>query len=227
MKLRLEDRKVTIYPILLKKIGQGSQGKIYKYHNKALKVIRYEASDLTLEDYNHLQNIKTKRILLPEDAFTGISGNLRCYTIELIKKNRKNQIYKMLMNQFVEEVYQIERELDLLSNNHVVIQDLILKNFMFDGIFRFVDAGRYKINYSYSVSEIRNMNQNVFNCFILGELFTKKIYRDYDLGIVKHPMLEYLEMEYRESSCKTMGEYIEGTMDKNESVLQYIKKNKV
>lgn len=168
--------------------------------------------------------MKTKRILLPEDGFTDVSGDLRCYTIELITMNKKNQIYKMQMNQFVEEVYQIERELDLLSNNHVVIQDWILKNFMFDGIFRFVDAGRYQINYSYSVSEIRNMNQNVFNRFILGELFTKKIYLDYDLGIVKHPMLEYLEMEYRKSSCKTMGEYIESTMDKNENMLQYVKK---
>lgn len=224
MKLQLNGKKVTIYPILLKKLGKGTQGKVYQYHNKALKIIRSDSKDLTLEDYHHLKNIKTKRILLPEDSFTDFDGNLRCYTTELIKN--KNKLYKMMMTEFLEEVYQTEEELDLLSENYVTVHDWLRKNFMFDGMFRFVDAGKYKINPSQDRLEIRKHNQNVFNYFILGEMITSYFYPDYDLGMAKYPMLKQLEMEYRKSHCTTIGEYIESTINRKENFLQYIIKVK-
>ncbi|MCI8346762.1 MAG: hypothetical protein HFJ12_02295 [Bacilli bacterium] len=224
MRLYLKGKKVTIYPFLLKKIGYGTQGKIYRYHNRALKVIHPNVKDLTLRECQHLQNIKTKRILLPDDAFTDLYGTLHCYTTELIIE--QSDIYIMIMDKFLEEIYQVEKELDLLSRHYVMVHDWIRKNFMFDGIFRFVDAGRYEFCSSKKISEIRNYNQSVFNSFILGEMITYSFYPDYALGFAKHPMLRQLETNYRESQCKTMGEYVESTMSKNENFLQYIKRLK-
>jgi len=152
MMLYINDEMVIIFPRFLKKIDSGQQGTVYEYKGKALK-IPYKHSfismdyDISIRDCEYLKKMNTKRILLPEDALTNRRGDyLRAYTLELITKNDHDELFNISKDKFLEELYAIRDELKLLSENNVMVHDLIMENFMYDGMFRFVDCGRMILN---------------------------------------------------------------------------------
>lgn len=227
MKLYLNEQAITIHPILLKQLGYGTQGKVYKYKGEALKIFKRDIRDLSLEDCDYLKDINTNRILLPNKLLTNSDGMLTGYTTELISKEKLDEVYNLSKDVIVNELYEVSKEIKLLSNNYIFINDWNITNFMYDGMFRFVDSGYYKIDYlhAFEQNKINKYNNEVFNNFVFMELITAKFYQNYETGILTSSMLKAHERRYKELGCNLIGEYIEATMDKNDTFLEYVKKS--
>lgn len=226
MMLYLNGKKITIFPILLKEIGSGLQGKVYKYKGRALKIpyshknIFDKNFDISILDCKYLKNINTKRILLPKDYLIDKKGNLCAYTLTLININDKEKLYSISKDKFINELYALKEEIKLLSENCVTINDIKMKNFMYDGMFRFVDCGRYSISYQNignlkTIKNIENINNNHLQNFVINIL----ILRNMNLNKSKD-----IKAEIQKFGCVFIGEYIEKTMDKHETLLEYTKR---
>ena len=118
MKLYLNEQAITIHPILLKRLGYGTQGKVYKYKGEALKIFKRDIRDLSLEDCDYLKDINTNRILLPNKLLTNSDGMLTGYTTELISKEKLDEVYNLSKDVIVNEFYEVSKEIKLLSNNY-------------------------------------------------------------------------------------------------------------
>lgn len=228
MKLYLNGRCVIIFPRFLKRISSGQQGTVYEYMGKALKILHNDCSlfdyDISLKDYEHLKKIDTKRILLPEDSLIDREDNLRAYTLELITKNDYDELFNISKDKFIEELYDVRKELKLLSENNVIVHDLIMENFMYDGIFRFVDCGRFDIEYDNLenmdedvIKSIEIENNNKFEDFVIDSLFFKD-------KIVPSKIFTEVAEEIKAVDCGFVGEYVEKTMPKHATLNEYVKK---
>lgn len=230
MKLYINEKMIIIFPKLLSKIDSGQQGTVYKYKGKALK-IPYDHSnifdtnyDISAKDCEYLKKINTKRILLPEDSLTNRKGDLRAYTLELITKNDHKALFNISKDKFLDELYAVREELKLLSENNVRVNDLAMKNFMYDGMFRFVDCGRYSVSYNNLekmdmdiIRRIKRDNNNEFKDFIISGLFFKD-------EIVSSEIFTEVAEEISTIGGGFVGGYVEKTMPKHATLNEYVKK---
>lgn len=230
MRLYLDGKQVIIFPRFLKRINFGQQGIVYQYQNKALKIPYNHSSifdwdyDIDTKDCEHLKNINTKRILLPKDLLINRKGDLCAYTMERISKNDFDELFNISKDKFLEELYEVREELKLLSENNVKVHDFVVENFMYDGIFRFVDCGRYEIKYD-NISKmnvdiirgIRRDNNKEFQDFVINSLFFKD-------EIISSKMFTEVEEKMRKLGCSFVGEYVEKTMPKHATLNEYVKK---
>lgn len=231
-------KKVIVFPFLLKKLGYGTQGKVYEYKGKALKVPYNSRSildrnfDINTLDCDYLQSINTKRILLPEDSLKNKKGDLRAYLLELISINDYDKLYNISKDKFLNELYALREEIKLLSKNCVKINDFVMKNFMYDGMFRFVDCGRYDINYENIsnqdvINRIEKGNNLELKSFVINYLIARRYYGDSYDDILEQSQIDGIESEYEEMGCRFIGEYVEKTMDKHDTLIEYAKKRTV
>ena len=62
MKCYLNNKTIHIYPIFLKKLGKGSEGVVYKYGYKTLK-INYDRRTYPVNDFQVMTSLNTECIL--------------------------------------------------------------------------------------------------------------------------------------------------------------------
>lgn len=174
MEYYLEDRKIYIYPRLLKCIGNGIEGRVYEYKNQALKIHHDSVWDKVMkpETCVELQRLKTNRILLPRKMLLDKNGNFKGYTTKLII-NEQN-IYEIKKQQLINELKELEKEIYYLSNQHIMLNDWHIGNFKYDGMFRFIDPGSYYYDNDIS-KKIRKTNYNTLKDFLFYELIMEKI----------------------------------------------------
>ncbi len=223
MKLYKCGKEIVIHPTMLKFLGKGFNGKVYIYNNEALKILHKCCNDLSLENCKKLSDIETKRILLPKSYLLDCNGLLRAYTTELINDNNNIQLYQLSKTEFINELCEIEKELKLLSENCVYINDWYTKNFMYDGMFRFVDPGAYSVSKikKNNYSNMSNHNNIKFRNFIFHDIILLKFYKG---NLFDSQMFNYLKYQYNELGCNTISQYVEATMDNNDNLFQYTKK---
>ncbi len=220
MNLYLEGKKVTINPSLLEFIGKGCNGKVYKYNGEALKILYNDCCDLDLKTGDYLKDIKTKRILLPKKIYLDEEGSLKAYTTELITKS-KTELYNISKDKFIEELYCIEKELNLLSEKYIYVTDWHLSNFIYDGMFRFIDSGTYIIDDLQDIDNIEFQNNVELKNFVFAGIIISKFYNDFN---EKFKQLKVLQCEYSLLGCNSTSEFVEATMDRHDTLYQYAKK---
>lgn len=230
MRLYINEKMVIIFPKLLSKIDSGLQGIVYKYKGKTLK-IPYDHSnifdihdDLSAKDCEYLKKINTKRIVLPDDSLIDRKGSLRAYTMEYITKNDIDSLFNISKNKFLEELYAVREELKLLSENNVKVHDFMTKNFMYDGMFRFVDCGRFVIRTDNLekmdtdiIEGITEDNNNEFEDFVIRSLFFKD-------KIVSSKEFTEVGEKIKTIGGGFVGGYVEKTMPKHATLNEYVKK---
>lgn len=219
MKYILDDKKIIIFPVLLKYLGSGKEGKVYKYKDKALKIFHDQiyVDSMDINTCLFLKNLDTKRILLPQNILYDIDYDFKGYTTDLI--NKKNNVYSLNKEEIIIEIEELEKEVNYLINKRIVLNDWNFENFIFDGKFRIVDPGLYKLDKKESIKTIKRFNYLVLKDFIFNELFKNKIRKE-----IKNynEIIFYLSNKCRKKY--NVSSFFEKEMNNDETLNQYIKR---
>ena len=125
---------------------KGSEFIVYKYDTFALKIYKdnYKLSHLSLEELKIFKSILTKRILLPSDFLLNNNDELIGYMMPYID-GEKNLLYDSVSNLF-NELAVLKEDLDSLSSNLIILQDINTENTIYNGNLYLIDPGNYAIN---------------------------------------------------------------------------------
>lgn len=220
MRYILDEQKVIIFPSLLKYIDSGREGKVYKYKNKALKIYHFPAFENSMNEETAaiLKELNTKRILLPQSILYDIDYEIKGYTTEFIPK--KENVYKITKEQLIIELKELQKEINYLTTNKILINDWnYCENFIYDGMFRFIDPGLYEYDKSMSNNEIKKFNYSVLRDFLFYELLK------YGLMNEKTNFMKLIGKKYDKSRKKdNVSHFFENEMNDNETLQQYIKR---
>lgn len=120
----------------LEKIGKGACADVYKYGDKALKVLNESGKVLTnLQETSKLVSIKNNTFVLPEEILTSADGEVIGYILELVDGQGfidDNVIKNIDFDTLKRSIAKVEQDLQQLSANKVVCDDLNHKNIMWD-----------------------------------------------------------------------------------------------
>lgn len=120
----------------LEKIGKGACADVYKYEDKALKVLNESGKAMTnLQETSKLVGIKNNTFVLPEEILTGTDGEVIGYILELVDGRAfidDNIIKNIGFDTLKDSIAKVEQDLQQLSANKVVCSDLNHKNIMWD-----------------------------------------------------------------------------------------------
>ena len=119
----------------LEKIGKGACADVYKYGDKALKVLNESGKAIaSLQETSKLVGIKNDTFVLPEEILTSVDGEV-IYILQLVDGQAfidDNIIKNIDFDTLKDAIAKVEQDLQQLSANKVVCDDLNHKNIMWD-----------------------------------------------------------------------------------------------
>ena len=131
----------------LPSIGAGHDGYVFHFNGKAIKYLKYtpkireEKGLMTLEKFETLKDVKTKRIIMPEDAF---------YT------------------DFLDAILDLEQDFEELNKAGVVAREINRGSFLYDLEFlKMCDIDKYQIG----VKRPNELNRNMLNFIIAKVIY--------------------------------------------------------
>lgn len=120
----------------LEKIGKGACADVYKYGDEALKVLNESGKAMVnLQETSKLVGIKNDTFILPEEILTGADGKVIGYILELVDGQAfidDNIIKNIDFDTLKGAIAKVEQDLQQLSANKVVCDDLNHKNIMWN-----------------------------------------------------------------------------------------------
>ena len=154
----------------LEKIGRGACANVYKYKDKALKVLNESGKAMTnLEETSKLVGIKNDTFVFPEEILTNADGEVIGYILELVDGQAfiDDDIIKNIdFNTLKKSILKVEQDLQQLSSNKVICDDLNHKNIMWDlsnGCIKIIDTDSFIVNEDFTEKQIYGINLKQFN----------------------------------------------------------------
>lgn len=151
-------------------LGYGVEGTVYKFDNYLIKLFNEERLNSlnTLEQLKLLKEIDLKRFVLLTDVLYNKNGKLiGCKMDEINNILPISYLYTRRIKYLIEEILIIYEDLEKLSNNNILIDD-IYHNFLFNGNINIIDGSMYKIDYNSF-----NKNFDYLNDFLIYLIFIK------------------------------------------------------
>lgn len=204
MKYYLGNNVVNIFPSFLNCIGFGNEGKAFEYNGMVLKLFHKNIyiDSMNSETCVELKKIHTKRILLPNELLIDKNGDFKGYTIEKIKKTEN--VYDIKKAKLINEIIELQKEIDKLSEHRILIDDWHMDNFMYDGIFRMIDPGLYKYDIHDDILKIKKANYDKLKDFIIFKLLRYKLINISD-NEFENSLLNFIEEQMRDE--ETLNQY--------------------
>ena len=168
-------------------IDEGEEGCCYRvrnYRDDFVMKIHHEDPEKVFLDEDTckiMKEIKTERILLPNDLIYDQDGKYLGYTMDFIEYKRP-KIRNLKIGKVVDEFYTLEKDVDKLSSNYVYIDDLRIFNTIFSNGIYICDPG------SFSLAE--NNNQKRFAGY-----YNKKMINEYEIVEVIFNLLKFNKKE--------------------------------
>ena len=218
MRLFIGDKLVEFNTSDLDKmyINEGNEGIVYRYDNQALKVYKEEQEKCRLdeEDSIKLSHIKTERILLPEQMlYDEACATFIGYTTPFVEKENIENILDLDVISFIDELDAINRDLEMLADNGVLVDDLDSINLLYNGKLFLGDPGSYMFVSSLP-KQIYKSNVYQLNKFVKEDLFGMV-----DLSFEEQIMLDVVFDKYKYIGSQMKNDALSG-----ENVSQYVKK---
>lgn len=220
----LENSRIILIKILHKKLGFGKDGKVYQYHNKAIKINYPSSPKQSYHDSVHyMRELDCDRILLPREELTDVFHHYIGYSTDLIKNNDLSKLFQLKKNCLIEELYQLRRELVDLSAHFIVINDWCLKNTMYDGRIRIIDPGDY---FYVKGLECKEKNIEKFNRYVVGLIFSTRFGSILEFQQLKEweKFKSQMKEEMERHHTYTIDQFLEKDMRDDESFLKYSEK---
>ena len=150
-------------------ISSGYESDVYKIDDKVFKFykeicLKYRLNE---EMVNYLSKIKTNRILLPQDIIYDEYNNFFGYTMKYIKPNIKDEIGNIKIEKLLKELLCIKKDLILLKDNNIFIDDLCDSNFIFNNGIYLIDPGSFELDKNKSKDYIEIINMEMMQDFII------------------------------------------------------------
>lgn len=124
----------------LEKIGKGACADVYKYGDKALKILNESGKAMVnLLETSKLEGIKNDTFILLEQILTGTDGKTIGYVLELVNGQAfidDNIIKNIDFDTLKRSIEKVEQDLQQLSTNKIICNDLNHKNIMWDSKVR-------------------------------------------------------------------------------------------
>lgn len=185
MQFYVNSKKEIYNPYHMKKdkpLGEGLEATVYQIDDKAVKFFkRYPGKKilLTKDSIEKMKKIHTKRILLPTDALLDKKHNLRGYKMDYVENLGKNSYFNLNKDRLKEENELLREDIELLSDNKILIEDLISENTVYHNGIYLIDPGSYEFDSSKDKNQAYGINIDSINHYLIYEVI-----RSYHL--VKH-----------------------------------------
>lgn len=216
----------------LERLGSGHDGKVYKYRELALKLLKYDIEQrkekglLSFEKANYFVNeCMTKRITMPQDILLDESGIYTGIVMECIDKVEDSSRF------FTEDFYisglEIKEDVDKLSENRVGIKDINRGSFIIGKDFLHIcDVDKFIDYRKQSKVNVEMLNRDAYN-FLLSKFIVlnimERIKRERNLTkeerttlnrwvkyqVKKSKMLTYIEQELKDPNQLRFEDFIE------------------
>lgn len=181
MKLIIGDELVEIDNLDDYYLDEGSEAVIYRYEDDskdidwALKIYKDYSRKVRL-DYEtalRLSQIKTNRILLPNKIISSESGEFLGYTTPFCSSYSIDNISRMAVRDFIDEVDLIYLDTKNLTDQSVSLDDINLMNMTYDGRIVLHDPGSYRFVMGENSRFLSSENFEMVNDFLLKKLIRR------------------------------------------------------
>lgn len=171
MRIYVNDKEYNLDYSKLQKdfISSGYEADVYKFDNKVLKIYKEICLKYRLDEsgVDYLSKIHTNRVLLPQEVVYDENREFLGYTMKYIEPISKEEISNIKMDKVIKELFFIKRDLLLLKEKNVFIDDLCDSNFIFNNGIYFVDPGSFEINKKVSKEYVEIMNREIMQDFLI------------------------------------------------------------
>ena len=227
MQYFIDDKKVRYNPYNMKKdkkLGGGLEGDVYKIGDSTVKFYKPYCNKIRLskEDVEKLRKINTKRILLPKAALLDKRHQIRGYKKDYVEDLGMDSFFNLNKNDLKIEINHIRDDIDTLSDNGVVVQDLLEpSNTVYHNGIYLIDPGSYKLN---EVSESENIRTYGIKMGNINMYLIYSVIENYVLtrsGVRKEQVAHDINLEYLKSGRKDMLDFLENEI-KEEYLRDYV-----
>lgn len=185
MQFYVNGKKERYNPYHMKKdklLGEGLEATVYQIDDKAVKFFKQYPGKkiiLTKDSVEKMKNIHTKRILLPTDALLDKKHNLRGYKMDYVEDLGKDSYFSLNKDKLKEENELLREDIELLSDNKILVEDLLSTNTVYHNGLYLIDPGSYQFDSSLDANQVYGINMDLINHYLIFEVI-----RNYHL--VKH-----------------------------------------
>lgn len=154
-------------------IDEGNESEIYRYGKDVLKIYKRFCHKDRLDEETTIQlsDISTERMLLPEKIIRDEDGNFIGYSMPFIYTYPVVGVLKRPVVELLDEMDVIKEDIRILSDNYVDIEDLHIRNVLYNGKLFIGDPGSYLVKRHKKSGQIYNDNMYTFGLFVRDELF--------------------------------------------------------
>lgn len=195
-------------------IGEGCQFKTYRIDDKVLKIIKKNpAKNIILSEdlVERMKRISTKRILLPINLVLDKRNNIRGYQMNYIDNIGEDSYFNLKKDRFREENELLRNDIRELSNNKILISDLIIENTVYNRGLYLIDPGDYVFNDNISSNEIYKVNISYLNHYLIYEILLYYHLNKYNSSnnyLISYMFSNNINFEYSNSNKSDFLEYL-------------------
>ncbi|MBO5414405.1 MAG: hypothetical protein J6A17_02130 [Bacilli bacterium] len=161
----------------LEYLDEGFECFVYRLEDdKVLKELKQRSAKrtwLTKESIDRMKSIKTKRILLPTMALTDKKDNLSAYEMDYIEDYGVQNYFDLDKEKLKEENSKLKEDIELISDNKLLVEDLLTENTSFHNGIYFIDPGSYIFDDTISENQAFGMNIDLVNHYLLYEVICR------------------------------------------------------
>lgn len=166
----------------MKIIGEGKEGIVYKYNNECIKIFNSkrnngELLDINEEKFIFFTKLETNNIILPRKLLYNRQNKIEGYIMPYIESDFDlNNIRSKNINEIISELKQLKKDIELLNENDILINDLKYSHLLYNNGFYLIDSSLYS---KYQYDNVLNYdaymkNMTSINDFLIDVLLIKK-----------------------------------------------------
>ncbi len=219
----INSKKVRYNPYHMKKdlkLGEGLEVEVYKINNKAVKFFKQSpGKDILISKklIEKMKNIKTNRILLPTEPLLDKHHNIRGYQMDYIKNLGMDNYFNLDKNKLSKENQLLKEDVEILSDNKILMEDLNDRNTIYHNGLYLVDPGSYQFDPSINLEQAYGINMDKINEYLIYDLI-----RNYHLikynkfnKYASFAFCKEINSEYLESGKKDVIEFLSNIEENN------------
>lgn len=196
----------------VKEIGQGVDGIVYKYNDKAIKLYHDDIHiklHLNKNEIDRLRNLYTKKITLPREILIN-NETVLGFTMNYVDITAPKDILSSDKNYIINKIKELEEELILLGKNNFLLEDTKPENLFYNGnLYMFdPDSFIYEKNFNASNENLKVFAYQFFR-YMVSLLNQDMPYPQYLAYIRK---INYL---YKKGNYISLSEFLEDVITQN------------
>lgn len=168
-----------------------------------------------------LSSLNLKYIQVPKKLYYDSSKLYIKYSAPFFEDSQEKyeKIFLTEIKRLMQNLNEIIKEIDIISENHILMRDVYLKNTTFDGILRIIDPGSYTYEEQRNKEKIRLFNYEKLRALVISLIY--EALKDKDIDEYK---LSYLIMQLHSETRKYQNiiNYLENIGNKDQTLENYV-----